>query len=220
MKKNEYLGKLIVFEGLDGSGSSTHAKRLQAYLDGWPFNVILTKEPTPDSDAGKLAREILQGKKEGSPWDLQRLFAKDREYHLQKVIIPWLQDGGIVISDRYFLSSLAFGTSDGVDLDALIDLNENKLIPELIEPDLTIFLRVAPAIAISRIEARGGEKERFEKQEKLQIVLSHYKRLIDHRYAGIYTINGERSVEEVSRDIKNIFLDLLMDGWIRTLKQK
>lgn len=209
MRKNEYPGRFIVFEGLDGSGQSTQAKLLQHFIRNWPINVILTKEPTPDSDAGKLIREILKGKKQMSPREFQELFAKDREIHLAEVIIPHLQRGDVVISDRYFLSSEAFGATDGVDLDFLIDLNENRLNPELIRPDLMIFLEVCPEVAISRIEARNKGKEHFEKLEKLTIALSYYKRLIRDRYSETHVINGERSIPDIFEEIQHIVVDML-----------
>ncbi|MFH1129280.1 MAG: dTMP kinase [Patescibacteria group bacterium] len=209
MERNKYPGKFIVFEGLDGSGQSTQAKLLQSLVKNWPANVVLTKEPTPDSDAGKLIKEILRGKQKMSPRKFQKLFARDREIHLAEVIIPHLQHGDVVISDRYFLSSLAFGATDGVDLNFLIDLNENKLNPELIKPDLMFFLDVRPEIAISRIEARNKGKEHFEKLEKLTTALSHYKCLIRDRYNETHVVDGEKSIPDISKEIQHIVADML-----------
>jgi len=139
---------------------------------------------------------------------------------LREFIIPRLRDGWIVISDRYFLSSLAFGAADGVNLDYLIELNENKLNPELVEPDLTIFLKVHPEIAMLRIKARGKETERFERLKKLRTVLSHYQELIANRYEDIYIVDGEGGIKDISEKIRYTFETMIRAGWIRTLKQK
>jgi dTMP kinase len=209
MKKNEYPGKFIVFEGLDGSGQSTQAKLLQSFIKNWPIDVVLTKEPTHDSDAGKLVREILKGKKQASPREFQELFAKDREIHLTEVIIPHLRLGHVVISDRFFLSSEAFGATDGVDLDFLIDLNENRLNPELINPDLMFFLDVRPEIAIARIEARNEGREHFEKLEKLRVARSYYHRLIRDRHHETHILDGEKSIPDIFEEIQHIVADML-----------
>src|SRR3989338_4884308 len=120
MGKNPYPGKFIVFEGLDGSGQSTQAAPLRDFLIKNGHEVVLTKEPTKDSEAGKKIREALGKNTEVSPMYLQGLFAEDRKEHLDKVIIPALMGGKTVISDRYFFSSFAFGAASGVDLKKLI----------------------------------------------------------------------------------------------------
>jgi dTMP kinase len=101
-------GILIVIEGLDGAGLSTQAAILAEYLRGANKEVLLTKEPTA-MPIGKLIKSALNRNPELSLFALQLLFAADRAEHLEKEIEPALSANEIVISDRYILSSLAFG---------------------------------------------------------------------------------------------------------------
>lgn len=188
-------GKFIVFEGLDGSGQSTQVALSAKFLrEEKGFEVVVTKEPTLDSEAGRRIREILGEKIKIEPAELQELFAQDRKEHLENLIIPALKAGKIVISDRYFFSSFAFGSLD-CDLEWLIKLNDDFILP-----DFTFLLKVSPEVCIERIEKRGEEIKLFEKREKLEKVWQGYEKLLDR--FNIKVIDGERSIEEVFEDIK------------------
>lgn len=200
MKRNNYPGKFIVFEGLDGSGQSTQADLLRDFLIEKGLEVVLTKEPTLDSEAGKKIREILEKKAKTSPGDLQDLFVKDRGEHLENLIIPALKQGKFVISDRYIFSTLAYGTADGLDLNELIKLNDDFLLP-----DLTFILDVSAKICISRIEERGTGKTLFEKEAKLSKVSENYK-LFPKMFDNVKIIDGEKSIEQVFEDIKKVIV--------------
>ncbi|PJA63105.1 MAG: hypothetical protein CO161_02845, partial [Candidatus Portnoybacteria bacterium CG_4_9_14_3_um_filter_44_9] len=170
----------MVFEGLDGSGLSTQAKLLGDYLQNrGPAHiatparsdaassgersvaggreVILTKEPTMDSEAGRQIRAILDEKIKIEAAEIQRLFVQDRKEHLDNLIIPALRAGKIVISDRYFFSTLAFGAVSS-NLEWLIGLNKDFLLP-----DMTFLLLVRPEICVDRIIKRGEGVKLFEK---------------------------------------------------------
>lgn len=196
----------IVFEGLDGSGQTTQASLLKDYLIKKGYKVVLTKEPTLDSEAGKKLRKILDKKIKIKPAELQKLFAQDRKEHLENVILPALKKGKIVISDRYFFSSFAYGASDGLDLDWLIKINEKFLLP-----DLTFILKVRPTICISRIEDRGNSKTLFEKKEKLAKVWQTYK-VLPKLFENIKVINGEEKISEVFNQIKKAIPPLFNKG--------
>ena len=200
MKKNPYPGKFIVFEGLDGSGQSTQAGLSRDFLVKRENKVLLTKEPTLDSEAGKKIREVLDKKLEMENSKLQELFAQDRKEHLENVIIPALKEGKIVISDRYFFSSFAYGTASGLDLDWLIKINDKFLLP-----DITFLLKVSPEVCSERIEKRNQGKERtlFEEKEKFERVWQVYE-ILPTRFENIHIINGEKSIEEVFSQIKRI----------------
>ncbi len=195
MQKNSYKGKFIVFEGLDGSGLSTQAKMLGDYLKAGGHEVILTKEPTMDSEAGRQIRAILDEKIKTEPAEIQKLFAQDRKEHLDNLIIPALKEGKIVISDRYFFSTFAFGAV-GSDLEWLIGLNKDFLLP-----DMTFLLLVRPEISIDRIIKRGDGIKLFEKLPTLEKVYENYKN-IAKMFEGVCVINGEMTVDEVSEKIK------------------
>jgi len=198
MKKNSYPGKFIVIEGLDGSGQSTQAELLRDFLAKKGYNVVLTKEPTRDSEAGRKIREILNKKSGILLEELQKLFAQDRKEHLENLVNPALKEGKIVISDRYFFSSFAYGASSGISLDWLTKINDNFLMP-----DLTFTLRVSPEVCMERIKKRGKDRTFFEEREKLEKVWQTY-RLLPDRFENIYIIDGEKTIEEVFSQIKNL----------------
>jgi len=200
MKKNIYLGKFIVIEGIDGSGQSTQVSLLRDFFIEKGLQVVLTKEPTQDSEAGRKIKKILTEKIETDPLELQKLYAQDREEHLENIIIPALKQGKIVISDRYFFSTFAYGTAHGANLEELIKLNDNFFYP-----DLTFLLKVDPKICIERIEKRADPKTLFEKVDQLTKVWDIYKKL-PTMFESIEVIDGEKSIEEVFGDIKKIII--------------
>jgi len=165
MQKNQHKGKFIVFEGLDGSGQSTQAKLLSDFLIKNGLQVILTKEPTKDSKVAVKIKEILGKKIKIKPKKLQELFVEDRKEHLEKIIIPALKSGKIVVCDRYFFSTFAYGKSEGLDLEWLIKMNNEFLLP-----DITFILKVSPRVCVQRIEERGEGKQFFEIEDKLEKV--------------------------------------------------
>ena len=203
MIKNSYPGKFIVFDSLDGSGQSTQINLLRDFLMQKGFEVVATKEPTKDSEAGKKLREILDQKVKVEPREIQELMSQDRREHLEKVIIPALKEGKWVISDRYFLSTFAYGTSDGLNLDWLIKLNDNFLLP-----DQAFILKVRPEVCIDRIEKRGTAKTLFEKQEKLAKVWKTYE-VLPGKIENVIIIDGEKTIPEVFVQVQNIISKLL-----------
>lgn len=198
-----YSGKFIVFEGLDGSGQSTQSKLLAEFLKKKKYKILLTKEPTGTSEAGKKIRRILDKKTRVQPVFLQELFAKDRKEHLKREVIPALKKGKIVISDRYFFSSFAYGTASGLDLNWLIKMNNKFLLP-----DLTFILKVRPEICLKRIEKRGDRRTLFEEEEKLKKVWQVYKSL-PKRFKNIRVVEGEKSKKEVFSQIEQVVLSKL-----------
>jgi dTMP kinase len=198
MIKNRYPGKFIVIEGLDGSGQTSQASFLKNFLLENNYSVISTKEPTQDSEAGKKIKKILEESIKIEPLELQRLFAEDRKWHLENIVIPSLKQRKIVISDRYCFSSFAYGAAEGIDLDKLIGLNKDFLLP-----DLTFILKVEPKICIRRIEKRGEPKTLFEKEEQLAKVWKIYEKF-PKMFDNVAMIDGEKSIEKVFEKIKEI----------------
>lgn len=198
MKKNPYKGKFIAFEGLDGSGQTTQANLLKDYLEKKGLEIILTKEPTVDSKAGKMIEKVLNKKITVSFTELQGLFAEDRNWHQKNIIEPTLKTGKIVISDRAQFSSFAFGAASGVDLDYLIRINE-----KFIEPDLTILLKVSPKVCIERIQKRGTKETLFEKEKQLEKVWNIYEKLA-RKFKNIIIVDGEKTIEEIHKKIRQI----------------
>ena len=196
MIKNIYPGKFIVIEGLDGSGKSAQVDLLIDYLKSKGKEVLLRSEPTTESEAGIKIRKILKGELRAEPMERQSLFVQDRKGHLESIVIPALKEGKFVVCSRYLFSTIAYGTSDGLNMDTLIKMNGDFLLP-----DLTIYLDVSPEECIKRIEKRGEAKELFEKKEKLIKVEKVYKKLPEI-FENIAIISGEGNIEETFENIK------------------
>lgn len=132
IKVNPYPGLFIDIEGLDGSGATTQVGLVARSLRGQKLRVYTTKEPT-DNVIGGLIRGALTGVYKLSHSSLQLLFVADREHHLQREIIPILQNSSVLISDRYLWSTIAYGS---VELSKrwLLELHHYCPIP-----DLTLF---------------------------------------------------------------------------------
>jgi len=203
MIKNNYRGKFIVLEGLDGSGKSTQFDLLVDYLKGRGRDVIATKEPTMDSDSGRKIKQVLRKEIIIEPLGLQKLYAQDRKEHLENKVISALKNGKFVVSSRYAFSTFAYGYSDGLDVDLLVKINDNFLLP-----DLTLVIDVSPKECIRRIEKRGVIKELWEKKNKLTKANEIYKKL-PAMFENVFLINGEGPVQEVFEDIKNEIKKLL-----------
>jgi dTMP kinase len=194
MLKNPYRGKFIVFEGLDGSGQTTQTKLLADFFKKEGFEVLATKEPTLDSAAGRLIRKALDKKIKILPKKLQELYAQDRKEHLNKVIVPNLKKGKIVISDRYCFSSFAYG-SLAVPLNYLLKINNKFLLP-----DITFFINTKSKTSFLRIVKRGRKQTFFEEEEKLKKVYQNFKKVFK-RFKNVIVIDGEKNIKEVHRQV-------------------
>lgn len=201
---SKHPGYLIVFEGLDGSGQTTQAKLLEKFLEKRNKEVLLTKEPTEGDNGTKVApdiQKILTGKVDASDKKLQSLFIEDRRLHLENQIEPALEEGKIVICDRYKYSTIAYGTAQGVEKEYLED--KQKEFPE---PDLTIFLDVPSDVCEERIGARGEERSIFENPEKLEKIENVYADLVKEYDMELVKGNGNADAEKVSRRIQSVVL--------------
>ncbi len=192
-------GRFIVFEGLDGAGTSTQLELLAAWLREQGIDVETTREPST-GPFGSLIRQILVGDVAASPAALALAFATDRIDHLERAggVRETLESGRWVLSDRYVLSSIAYQGSDGMDVEWLHSINARAF-----EPDLTIFIDTDPAICMERIRARGANPERFEGLDRLKATLRQYRIAIeDGRFVGtLLEIDGNGSREDVYRRI-------------------
>ncbi len=205
-----YQGKFVVVEGLDGSGGTTQASLLRQYLQKLGHEAYLTKEPT-DGPAGAMLRLALEKRLVyrsessggGSLADvtLALLFAADRMDHLFNDVVPKLELGIAVVSDRYYLSSYAY-QGDAADLDWLRQINA-----KCVQPDLTIFLDVPVEICLKRMQRERWEVHIFEEVQELERVRQSYLSAIDAlTRAGepIATLDGTGPVQAVHRRIANM----------------
>jgi len=195
-------GKFIVIEGLDGSGSTTQINLLAKYLKEKKVKVITTKEPT-DNVIGGLIRGALTNVYTLPESTLQLLFAADRGHHLQRMVEPALEKGFVVISDRYFWSTVAFGSLT-LDRNWLMGLQKYFRMP-----DFTIILKVSPRECMKRITENRSHIELYEKENKLKNVWKTYLWLKRKFSKKIDIVDGEGKIEDVNRRIIKIISDKL-----------
>lgn len=192
----------LVLEGIDGCGKSTQTQLLIDHLSSIGRHAVKTHEPT-EGFVGKMIKNILQGEEQADTLTLQMLFIADRADHLNKFVIPNINEGNIVLSDRYFYSTIAFGNATGLDEEWLIDIFGKFLMPNAV-----FYIDVDPKIAIERLAKRGDRKERHDNIETLTKTREGYIKLKD-RYKNYFIIDGNRSIKEVNKDIIEITDNML-----------
>jgi len=201
-------GKLIVIEGLDGSGKSTQSKLLLDNLNSLNKPSFLSIKPSQYLIGG-IVRSRLSGDWQCSSECLQTLFFADHLFSIEKEIEPRLKKGINVISDRYIHSTYAYGALD-CDKDWL--MNMNKIIRK---PDLIIFLKVSVDICLKRIDESRFSKELYESKEILMKINDNYMQSLqdiktkDNKEIETVIIDGENTVINISKEIKEKVINFL-----------
>lgn len=164
-------GRLLAFEGIDGSGKSTQARKLAEYLRAQGREVLLTREPT-DGPWGRKIREA-RFKERLSPEDELHAFIEDRKQHVTEEIAPALARGAVVIIDRYYYSTAAYQGARGLDPQQLLATNR-AFAPK---PDVVVLVDVTPEQALQRISSRGEGQDLFETKAALTAVRENFLQL-------------------------------------------
>ena len=196
------LKNFIVFEGIDGAGTSTQIKKL---VEKDPERFVATAEPT-SGPTGKFLRRMLAGEFHVDEKTNAYLFAADRCEHIfGKGGVKELCDSGkTVVSDRYFFSSLAYqSVSCGLELPEL--LNSPFPLPEYL-----FFFDINPEISLGRVNNRTGQKEIYENIESQKKIAALYEKVISMYESNpakceemkIIRIDATKTIEEISRIIK------------------
>lgn len=195
-------GRFIVFEGIDGAGKTTQINLLANYLREQGRAVYCTAEPT-ESVSGGLLRDALSGVTRRTICEMAAMFVFDRINHnvnpvngIQKM----LADGFDVICDRYYYSSLAYQGS-GTDPEWVSNMNLN--CPEIMRPDVCIFLDLTPEQSMARINRGRATQEIYENEEKLTQVRNQFYRVFEQlrERDNIQIVDAYRTVEEIHQDI-------------------
>ncbi len=166
------LNNFVVFEGIDGAGTSTQMRLLAERDSG--KKIAFTAEPT-ERPTGKFLRQILAGKEKVSAQTAAYLFAADRAEHLwgEDGIVDQTKNGLTVVSDRYLFSNLAYqGVTCGEDLPKTL----NSPFPL---PQLLFFFDISAQKSLERVEKRGEAKEIYENEKFLNDTASRYRAIID-----------------------------------------
>ena len=156
-------GRLIALEGLDGCGKTTQVVRIAAALRARGGEVVVTREPT-DGPFGRRIRALARSSDPLTAEQERNLFTEDRREHTKSVIAPALAAGRWVLTDRYFLSTVAYQGARGLDWREILRSSE----AEFPVPDVVLLFQLPAAEGLTRAHARGGAPDpRFEQADYL-----------------------------------------------------
>lgn len=195
----------ISFEGIDGSGKSTQARRLADTLREKGHEVVLTREPGGSPGAEEIRKLVLEGDPQRwSPETELLLFTAARRDHLERLILPALEAGQIVICDRFADSTRMYQGLRGPDLRQKVDVLHDLMIAR--EPDLTVLVDMDPEVGLARALGRRGTEERFEQfgadlQAQMRAGFLDLAKTSPERYV---VVDGARTEDAVAQEIESI----------------
>jgi dTMP kinase len=198
-------GIFLVIEGLDGSGKTTQATLLAEKLSK-TYKVMLTAEPSRGK-IGAFIRDCCLYEQTRLPTEAEALlFAADRIEHMQKELKPALDDGKLIVCDRYVYSSLAYQGSAGLSLDWIKTINARAL-----QPDFSVFIDVPPEKVIGRLKRKKSVMETLETQRRVREV---YLKYVDN--GELVRVDGDRDKEFVAQELHAKVIELLkpVDGYV------
>ena len=205
MEQCKKRGRFIVIEGIDGAGKTTQAELLESHLRSLGRRVWRTAEPT-SFPTGVSLRQALGGKIKKTECEMAVMFVLDRiahNIHPTEGIRAILDDGQDIICDRYYYSTLAY---QGHSTDYEWTKRMNIDCPEILKPDLCIYLDLTPEQSLDRI-SRGRESvEIYENIETLSRVRAAFMRVFEDLSDSdkIAIIDAYRTPDEIASDIKNL----------------
>jgi len=205
-------GIFITLEGPDGSGKTTQINFLNEYLRKKGYEVILTREPGGTIISERIRQIILDiNHKEMSDMTEALLYASARAQHVDQVIKPALNEGKIVICDRFVDSSIAYqGLARGIGMELIESIN--KFATNGIIPDITILLDIKAELGIKRKKSQA-ELDRLEVQ-KLEFhnkVCEGYKILAQNNKDRIKVIDGTKSIDQIRNQVISLIDDILIN---------
>ncbi|MCB1342707.1 MAG: dTMP kinase [Pseudooceanicola sp.] len=198
-------GLFVTFEGIDGSGKSTQARRLAEHLRAQGREVVLTREPGGSPGAEEIRALVLEG--DPDRWSAETeilLFTAARRDHLERTILPALAAGKVVICDRFADSTRVYqGVSRG-DLRGMVDKLHSLMIGR--EPDLTVLIDMDPDTGHARALSRRGHEERFEDfgPDLQRRMRAAFLGLAQEFPARFRVVDGGRDIEAVARDVAEV----------------
>ena len=202
-------GKFISFEGIDGCGKSTQAKILSEELIFCGQKVLLTREPGGSAGAEQIRNLLLTGNTDR--WSAETeilLFTAARRDHLERTILPALENGLAVICDRFSDSTRVYQGVTRGDLRDLVDQLDTAMIPR--QPDITILIDLDPKISLARALERSNNEARFEDFGlEMQINLREgFLSLVNEFPNRFMLVDGNRSQAEVAENISKLLSDI------------
>jgi dTMP kinase len=190
----ERKGVFIAFEGIDGSGKSTQAELLVRRMVEDGVSAVLTREHTLNGAAGRMIERVVTKQEVLHPRALQYSFVADRIDHSEGMIKPAMEKGQVVVSDRYYWSTVAYGAA-AWDRDKLLKLNQEA---GLEEPDLWVLVDIDPRVAMVRMSNGRSSLTIFEKEDKLRSVRQVYSDLAARFEERTLVVDGDGEVGKIN----------------------
>jgi len=203
-------GLFVVLEGIDGSGTTSQINFLHDRIKDLSYynDVLTTHEPWKSDEIKRMLTEDKDAYSSGEK--MAELYIEDRRQHQERLIIPVLAEGGIVISDRHALSTYAYQGTQGMSYKRVRELHDKTGI---IQPDLTFLLDVEYETAKKRIDVRGKALEKFERNESfVRQLIEAYRAILQiarqdvDSFGNVVQIDGNQARENVAESIFSVFL--------------
>lgn len=205
-------GKLIVFEGPDGSGKTTILKKVNEKLTDEGYKLTLVREPGGTDISEKIREIIIDNDNINMAAKTESLlFAASRAQLVEEKLRPALANGEIILCDRFVLSSLLYqGVGRGLGIDEVKAINDFAIGD--VKPDLTIFFNIDYKTALVRKRANfSADRLENEDFDFHKIIFDAYLDIADTYKDDIKQVDATRSIEEVSTDVLKLIKDLLED---------
>lgn len=202
-------GKLIVFEGVEGSGKTSQIKLCFSWLQSLNISVVMTREPGGTDLGVQLRRLLLEAGNSIADKTELLLYAADRAQHVHHNLMPNLAKGAIILCDRYTDSTIAYqGWGRQMNIATIEQLN--LLATDGLQSDLTILLDIDPEISLKRIL----QKRKLDRIEQADLAFHHrirqgYLSLAKKSPEKILVVNGNQNIEQVASDIQQILFSFL-----------
>jgi len=207
-RKHGYPGYLFVVEGIDGAGKTSVCDIVEASLTKKGLEVVRLREPTRESPWGKEIRERtprgeLSGQEEFD------LYIRDRDWHVKNRIVPALQNGKIVLMDRYFIAHGAYqSTSTDFHWKEILQRNREEINAP--EPDIIFLLDISAEAGLNRLlDNREALNQQFERLDRLIQVRAAYLEMVEEDSGNYVVIDATQSLEEVYSQVLKAILNYM-----------
>jgi len=195
-------GLMLVCDGSNGAGKTTVIEKLQDYVSSQGLEVVLTREPGGTAISEKI-REIILDKSNSEMFDITELllFAASRAQHVNEKILPAIERGAVVISDRFDAATISFQHyARGIDLKLITTINH--IAKSGFQPDMNIILDLDPIVGLSRVHGRGDKLDRMEDEQMEFLIKAREGYLTQAREnPDIFTIiDASQTKEQVAID--------------------
>jgi dTMP kinase len=198
--------------GVEGAGKTTQIRRIADFLKSTGLKFVMTREPG-GTEIGMKIRSILLDPKNHNLTPKAELFlyAADRTQHIEQLILPALNEGKIVVTDRFVDSTTVYqGYARGIDFELVEKIND--LVLNGLKPDVTILLDISPAVGLARVkdQLQFGERieseSRFEQEELVfhEKIRQGFLTLAQKETNRFHIIDADRDPDEVTKDIIRI----------------